>query len=259
MCTVTILPLKSGVRLAMNRDESPLRGAALPPRSVTAGNGRALMPIDPVSGGTWIAVTDAGLILTLLNVYTAPRDPLAPTPRVSRGTIIPRLLDAENLDEAFSRTQDLDAAEYAAFRLVLADRRRVADVYCTGGACQRHAPGEISGPMLFTSSGLGDGVVDPPRRALFDEYFAAGLDRRTQQDAYHRHSWPERRHLSVCMWRPEARTISLTVVDVDAEESRMDYYAEAPDQPMIPFSARLALRALNDKQVSRPIRENTDS
>jgi hypothetical protein len=51
MCTVTIIPTEHGMRRACNRDESPLRAAALPPRVVTVGKRQALMPIDPLSGG----------------------------------------------------------------------------------------------------------------------------------------------------------------------------------------------------------------
>jgi Transport and Golgi organisation 2 len=239
MCTVTILPLEQSVRMAANRDESPLRPAALAPRVITAGDHQALMPIDPQSGGTWIAATDAGLMFTLLNVYPFPHDRSAPKPRVSRGTIIPNLCKAATLDEAFALTERLNADDYAAFRLVLADRHHVADVYCTGGKCTRNAPRRVSAPILFTSSGLGDGVVDPPRRALFDVYFAPGLEWRERQDAYHRHFWPDRRHVSVCMLRPEARTVSLTIVEIDSNAVRMNYFGNAPDQATSPISARI--------------------
>ncbi len=240
MCTVTILPLEHGIRMAANRDESPLRPSALPPRVVTVGKYQALMPIDPQSGGTWIATTDGGLVFTLLNVYSAPRDRNAAPPRISRGTIIPKLVDASTLEDAFARMRDIHADDFAAFRLVLADRDRCADLTYTGGTCQWNEPREIVRPILFTSSGLGDGVVDPPRRALFDENFVPGSNGRERQNAYHRHSWPERRHLSVCMLRPEARTVSLTVVEMAANEVRMDYFGDAPDQAISPFSARLA-------------------
>src|SRR4051794_40266064 len=100
MCTVTLLPLAGGVRMAVNRDESPLRPEALPPRVVQFAERNAAMPIDPQSRGTWVAANDAGLLFTLLNVYTAPRDATAPTPKVSRGAIIPHLLDASTLEEA---------------------------------------------------------------------------------------------------------------------------------------------------------------
>lgn len=239
MCTVTIVPTKHGIRMAANRDESPLRPAAMSPRVVTIGKRQALMPIDPQSGGTWIAATDAGLMFTLLNAYPAPHDRSAPPPRLSRGGIIPVLCESATLEEAFERTQVLDAANYAGFRLVLADEKRCADVYCTAGACKRTPPRVIESPLLFTSSGLGDGFVDPPRRALFEEWFPEADLPGERQVAFHRHSWPDRRHVSVCMWRPEARTVSLTIVELDAKEVRMDYFDDVPNPTISPFRARV--------------------
>jgi hypothetical protein len=259
MCTVTIVPVAGGIRMAVNRDESPLRAEALPPRIVAIGKRKALMPIDPVSGGTWVAVTDAGLIVTILNAYPTPRNPNAPAPPISRGTIIPRLLDADPLDAAYLRTRDLDAAEYAAFRLVIADATRVADVIGGDGACDTRPPRTIDGPLLFTSSGLGDGVVDPPRRALFNQLFADATDWRERQDAYHRHSWPEARHLSVCMWRPEARTVSLAIAEIDNDEVRMDYWAGAPNSQAPALRARLARRDSVGHDITAPGRASTDS
>jgi hypothetical protein len=149
------------------------------------------------------------------------------------------------LAEAVAMTRELCVADFAQLRLVLADRSQCADVYCTGGVITINAPRDIAEPILFTSSGLGDGVVDPPRRALFEEYFVKGADWRQRQDAYHRHFWPDRRHLSVCMMRPEARTVSLTVVEMGHNQVQMDYFGGAPDQPIEALNARLALRALN--------------
>ena len=83
MCTVTIITVDSaaqcapdsgsaargkGIRLACNRDELRTRPAALPPIIRTFGNRKAIMPVDPISNGTWIAVNDAGIAATLLNV-----------------------------------------------------------------------------------------------------------------------------------------------------------------------------------------------
>lgn len=245
MCTVTILPLQSGIRMACNRDESPLRPAALPPRIISLGKRRAVMPIDPVSGGTWIAANDAGLIVTLLNFYAAPHDRNAPAPKRSRGAIIPSVLDAASLDEAFARTGAIAADDFADFRLVLADRASVAEVLLDKRTLTRKPPAPIDGPLLFTSSGLGEAVVGPPRRALFEEFFASAEDWRVQQDAYHRHSWPDRRHLSVCMRRPDARTVSYTVVEHDGDSVRLMYHADAPDQTDGVARSEMILRALN--------------
>ena len=51
MCTVTIIPIPDEggiIRLACNRDESRERPAARPPTIQTVGQGRAVLPIDPV-------------------------------------------------------------------------------------------------------------------------------------------------------------------------------------------------------------------
>ncbi len=241
MCTVTIIPCANGVRLACNRDESLLRPAALPPCEVACGNRRAVMPIDPLSNGTWIAGNDAGLIATLLNVYERPFDRQTPPSRCSRGTIIPWLMETNTLAEAYERSLGIVSEEFAAFRLVIADGQAFAEVYVSGNSVIRKPPVPINAPLLFTSSGLGDGVVEPPRRALFESLFTKNANWREQQEMYHRHSWPERRHVSVCMLRPEARTISFSAVESTSNGVVMTYHGAAPDQHAQRFDAVLGI------------------
>ena len=64
-----------GVRIVCNRDESRLRPAARPPELRRFGQHQALMPIDPISDGTWIGVSDAPLAAVLMNVYIAQAEP----------------------------------------------------------------------------------------------------------------------------------------------------------------------------------------
>lgn len=239
MCTVTIIPHGAGIRLACNRDESRLRPAALPPRVVAVGHRRALLPIDPTSGGTWIAATDAGLVMTLMNVYPQPYVPGEPPSPRSRGTIIPALLAAATLEDACALATSLAVGEFNAFRLVMADRLSAVEFYSAGAAISRKPTVALDRPVLFTSSGLGDALVDSPRRALFTEFFATRHDWCERQDAFHRHSWPDRPNLSVCMRRPEARTVSLTIVELDSSMVQMAYFAEAPDQPSRPTTLSL--------------------
>ena len=54
------------------------------------------------------------------------------------------------------------------------------------------------------------------------------------QDAYHRHVWPDRRHESVCMYREDARTVSMTVVERLTDAVAMTYYPESPEPPQTP-------------------------
>lgn len=55
------------------------------------------MPVDPVSAGTWIACTDAGLVLCRLNTNPGLPGPAASEARRSRGEIVPVLLESESL------------------------------------------------------------------------------------------------------------------------------------------------------------------
>src|SRR5688572_26586212 len=95
MCTVTIIRQSGGIRLVCNRDEQRLRPAAMPPRIESFGSYKAILPIDPVGGGTWVSVSDTGLAFTLMNSYTGAT--LAPPGKKSRGLIIPALLSCGTL------------------------------------------------------------------------------------------------------------------------------------------------------------------
>ncbi len=97
---------------------------------------RMIMPVDPVSDGTWIGVNDAGFIAVLLNAYPASSVAAAPAqvdqPLVSRGTIIPSLLGSDCFDQLVEQALAIDTRRFAAFRLVLADSQEVAEVGWAG-------------------------------------------------------------------------------------------------------------------------------
>lgn len=242
MCTVSIIPLgRRGYRLACNRDESRRRRTAVAPRQVTVPvrfggtirQGRAIHPMDPDSGGTWIAVNDRGLTLVVLNRNDAPAcehcggagDFASP---LSRGTIIPALLAAGSAKQAARRALALDHEAMAPFRLVVIDRRAVIEVTSDGQVLTRRDLGAPRKPVMFTSSGLGDARVEGPRRTLFARLMRLGPADASAQDAFHRHRWPRRPHLSVRMARTEARTVSLTTVTVTTGEAVMSYHRHGP-------------------------------
>ena len=230
MCTVTVVPARETIRLACNRDELRSRPAAQPSRIERFGPRRAVLPVDPTSSGTWVAANDAGLVLTLLNVN--PGNGLATSAaRLSRGNIIPALLHADTPLAAASSALALDAAQYAPFRLVLVNWREAVAVHSDGARIRLVWRTVLTSPQLFTSSGLGDQAVEGPRRQLFGEFFDRPGDRLAQQEAFHRHRWPDRPHLSVCMDRQDARTVSHTVVSLGQDRITLAYRPDAPDRP----------------------------
>jgi hypothetical protein len=244
MCTVTLLRLAddlpgangtglwfagpaAGFRLACNRDEREDRPASLPPREAAAGRRRAVLPIDPLGGGTWIAVNDAGLALALLN-QNAAAGRRAPG-LLSRGRIIPSLLHCEGVEEAAGAAARLHPSSFGPFRMVMTDGSELAEVASDGEALQLRRGLLPERPVLYTSSGLGDAEVERPRRALFEEMLARGGDPVRVQDAFHDHAWPDRPHLSVRMSRRGARTVSRTVITVLGDTVALEYHPAEAD------------------------------
>lgn len=243
MCTLTVVPLPAGeVQLAFNRDESRARAAGLPPRACRFGGRAAALPTDPVSGGTWLAANDAGLALAVLNVNPPAPARAAARPTRSRGAVIPALLGCASPSEALTACERLNYRDFAPFRLVLVGHGVVADVRWDGREPMAMTRLVGRSPRMFTSSGLGDHLVEGVRRELFEEMFAGEPETwEAAQHAFHRHRWPGREHLSVNMSRADARTVSHAVVDVCEVEALMTYRAGAPDQPAAVTTVRLPL------------------
>lgn len=229
MCTLSIIPLdplESAIRLVCNRDELRTRAEALAPRIKKFAGRRALMPIDPASGGTWIAVNDAGIIFTLLNRNAAGTLSLnagMPAPATSRGRIIPALLHCESVSEATEAAVQIRPLDSQPFRLVILDTDSFAEVVSDGRMLRTYRRPFDGVPLLFTSSGLGDDLVEKPRRALFDQMIRSAKPTPQAQDAFHHHFWADARHLSVCMSREEARTVSRTTIELIPGVARMRY------------------------------------
>lgn len=247
MCTVTIVPTfdradaPSGIRVLCNRDESRVRPAAQPPIEKTFGKQLAVMPIDRVSGGTWIAVNDAGLMITLLNGNPRDMRDVTFTGKTSRGVIIPSLLHAGSLAEAGEAVRTLDVSKYPPFRMVIANTTDCLDAAGDNNDLAVQSQ-PITGPLMFTSSGLGDALVAAPRHELFDGWF--GDDSRQwepRQDDLHRHRWDDRPELSVNMSREDAATVSLTEVEVTAQRVALTYHPAGPGKITDPSASRFQL------------------
>ena len=233
MCTLTLLPIHGvdgrGLRLAFNRDESRRRAKALSPRRFICGGHNVLMPIDPESTGTWIALSDVGIALAVMNIN--PCDSPERSPRQSRGAIIPALLKQDSLETMRDAVRRLYLEDFAPFRLVLATADQVSVLEHRDGTLHQ-APQSPDAPLMFTSSGLGDHLVEAPRRELFQAMLQSPSS--GMQDAFHRHQWADRPHLSVCMTRQDAHTVSHTLVHLAAHRATMLYVPDAPNQPVQP-------------------------
>jgi hypothetical protein len=226
MCTVTIVPHPRGVRLLCNRDERRIRPDAWPPMVHALGRRRAIFPVDPQGGGTWVGVNDAGLAVTLLNVHgTTARGERGPFR--SRGLVVRELLLCRSLPDAAAAVVGIPARAFEPFRVVIAHDGQVLVATSAGSAPIHRSFLPLSAPRLFTSSSLGDEVVGPPRRRLFERMvIRSNTGWLRGQARFHNHRWSRRPEISVRMERDDALTVSRTTIDVTDGVPHLVY--EAP-------------------------------
>jgi hypothetical protein len=242
MCTVTIVPMSEpgGWRLACNRDEQRRRPPARPPILRAYGRRQAIVPIDPLGRGTWITVNDKGVAFALLNVNPAQVEsstgsgdytPWSSRPLKTRGALIPAIAAADSVVRATRMAGDYMVKDFAPFRIVIVDDQHMGQCVSDGYRLEIDVQPRAERPVMFTSSGLGDTLVEAPRRALFEQHF--GDDPALwvqQQESFHRHQWADRPQLSVCMSRADAMTVSFTVVEVTEGMVRLMYQGSAPNE-----------------------------
>lgn len=200
--------------MVCNRDERRSRPEALPPAwHGLEGGVRAVWPVDPAAGGTWIAASEHGVTLSLLNLNLEGPSPPSPARPRSRGLLIPELIGRRSIEEIAAALAGRSLGEYAPFRLLAVAPGEAgfwAATFRWDGAAltwAAHPPGRV----CLVSSGLGDSRV-LPRLGFFRR--AVRRDDPDAQDRFHRHAWPGRREISVLMSRGEARTVSVTTVEV---------------------------------------------
>ena len=241
MCTLTLLRSGHGshasgadeprARLVMNRDERRTRPHAHGPRVIQCVLRVAIMPVDPLSGGTWIGCNDRGVAACLLNSTQDARTFPPGHGLRSRGTVVPILLAASDLSEALEIAISIDAQSFPAFRLLITDGQRHAVVRADGVAMIVEAHAGIGEGVMLTSSGLGDELVQQPRRVAFERLLmdahagaAPGSERAQRaQDGFHSGTGGEESALNVCMARLDARTVSITTIEFFQHSAAMAY------------------------------------
>lgn len=214
MCTVTVIRTERGCRVMHARDEQRSRQGGLPAQWRTLESGRrAIWPTDADAGGTWVAARDDGVVLALLN-RNIP-DNGRPAPIKSRGAVIPALIDLDTPAAILERLAEMDLAGTSPFRLLAIDATGSGAVVTFDGLALS-APVPSKPPSCLASSGLGDEHVQV-RLPLFDEMMAEAATPE-QQSAYHHHRWDDRPEFSVLMSRRDARTVSITTIEVVRDE-----------------------------------------
>ena len=228
MCTATWLSRDGTLHLFFNRDELRSREPARPPQLYLADGVRWMAPADGRAGGTWIAASEHGLAVALLNrsegVLTAATR--------SRGTLIPKLVAATSPEALAGRLAGSRLEELAPFRLLALWRDRAHGLVAAWDGLRLELSEVGAALGLLCSSGLGDERATLERGATWRRY---QLDRSPWQPAshreYHRDHSPEPSAWSVCVHRPEAASVSFTEIEIAPDEARLRYHDAPPCEP----------------------------
>ena len=249
MCTVTWRSFPGGFELVTNRDERRTRGRALPPAVRTIDGTQVIAPSDADAGGAWVAVSEHGLALALVNRYDPMDEPAEGW--TSRGQLVLDLATAPTDTELIRR---LDAAALRLvrpFAIVVLSPDRPA-VFAEWDGRQRRI-GATRPPLV--SSSVQPDTASRTRTALLEAIDNLTAGPSTALLAFHASHDPRRGPLSVCMHRPDASTVSLSRILVDPERASLAYAdgppCETPLGPPVVLPRRAAPRVGSATEPTR--------
>ncbi|WP_394249333.1 NRDE family protein [Vibrio profundi] len=225
MCSVTWLLSDDGYQVFFNRDEQKTRALALPPQQEIINGTNVLMPIDPVGGGSWISINDRGLALCLLNNYQGHTPNRA---LLSRGLLLKLLSSCHTKEQTDEHFKVLDLHQFAPFTLLVFSPQlclshpQVTAYAWDGIKVNIH---DTDSPLFSSGVELAD--VQHYRKAVYASLTSANKNQQSLL-RFHAHHHPEHGHLSTCMHREDAHTVSFTHLEVSGHGLSMSYVPGSP-------------------------------
>ncbi|MGB1320980.1 MAG: NRDE family protein [Vibrio gallaecicus] len=225
MCSVSWLLEKKGYQVFFNRDEQKSRALALPPKKYTLDGVDVLMPLDPVGGGSWISMNQFGLSLCLLNNYQGK---LAAGSLLSRGLLLKQLSSSSTTEQVSQQFQQLEIERFAPFTLLvfspnLSLLNPKVMAYTWNG--EQISIYETDSPLF--SSGFDLSNVVHYRQTIYRKLTQTGKSQETLL-AFHSHHHPDFSHMSTCMHREDAHTVSFTHLHSNNGDFSMFYRPGSP-------------------------------
>lgn len=219
------------LHIYFNRDEQRSRPAAVAPSIDTYHGQKLLYPTDPQAGGTWIAANESGCVVALLNDYSASTtSPSDNKPSTSRGLLVKQIASEHTISACQSTLMDwLAHFHIPAFTLLRWDtQHQLHHWHWDGSTLTEH---DDTQPPL-TSSSWQTKRVEAMRCEVFAQLRpdkAPAPERIAAHLAYQQHQFPGDLRSSVCMSRPETKTVSLTHVHLSATAVTMHYHPRPED------------------------------
>ncbi len=216
MCSLSWIRSDKSVQLFFNRDEYYSRAAASLPVMLENGHVQALMPIDPVGGGSWMCVNNHGLAIFLLNNYEIST--LNDQKYRSRGLLVKSLGLSGTLEQVVQNIKSEDFPQYAPLTLCAFDCHKEYIWGWDGAVLRKQNP-----DGFIASSSLRPKEVIAERKALFDAA-RSNPDQLRRLHTLHSDD-PE---VGFCVHREGAGTRNYSEITLTTKQVTLDHAAGAP-------------------------------
>lgn len=229
MCTVSWIHDDAGYQLLFNRDEKRTRKPAMMPRLAVREGARFLAPVDGDFGGTWIASNEFGVSVCLLNGanLTGSSDGHSRKAR-SRGLLLLDLISSSSAAAVCEHVRETELAAFAPLTLAVFEPGKPTALVEWNGS-QKTFVSQSQPCFMLTSSSFDTEEVRKTRQEEFARLTASAPPcDATLLTAFHRSHRPARNAYSVCMHRPDAKTVSFSRVRVSPAETTFLYAPAAP-------------------------------
>jgi len=249
VCTVSWLLEPNGYQLFFNRDEQRNRSIALPPQHYECEGTSALMPVDPDGGGSWISVNEQGLALCLLNFYQGQ---LPDGVLKSRGQLLKSLSTLSFQQDISAELSAINLFQYAPFTLLAFARfgfeTSVIEISSRGYQWDGVELTKLNICSPMTSSSVEFESVSAARQQRFKRlsenpeanhllayHQSHELNKSLQPKKGHDHQRLQNDqliegHQSVCMHRDDAKSVSFSHIEVNADQVLFSYMDGSPCQ-----------------------------
>jgi len=249
MCSVSVFRQRDVLLVTMNRDEKRERH-----EDGLFFDDRHCYPLDGQSGGTWFGVNRYGLVAALLNRY---EDATLTDAAVSRGTLIPQLLQLNSVALAVEHVKSLDLKHVNPYTLLLLDRLQSQTLSWNGRELTIDISTESGSRkrwQFLSSSSVNALQIPRQRLAVFSDQLSSEDSMKCTAPeilAMHLHREDNSPESAVFMDREATHTKSITQVSLRRDEVKLDYFSEeslAPvRQGLVPLPApsnNISLRTL---------------
>lgn len=227
MCTVSLFPVDaSNFVLTSNRDESPDR-LALPPSFYDVENTKLLFPKDPLSGGTWIGVSEKKRVVCLLNGGFNLHERKGYY-RKSRGLVTQEVM---LMDEVTSDIEHYNFIDIEPFTMIIVDWNSGLSFYELIWDGERKHFSELPlEPRIWSSSTLYTEAMKSERKLWFDDFVMEQELNAQNVLSFHKSDRGNQTDYGVIMDRGFVKTTSITQVSKQNEAVAMYFETIADKQ-----------------------------